>query len=163
MVSLVFLLSGLFCVLVQTNLSINHLFFPFKPDLTIPLTVYVALSQRPLQGSLYALWAGFLMDLTSGASVGLYVFTRQLVFFLAHLVKRGGLLDSVLLQGVLSVAFFFLDASVIYIIARVAGDAAVEGADFFQRSGRQAVFTLLLWYLLSPALKKLEALAAKAE
>jgi rod shape-determining protein MreD len=163
MVSLFFLLCGLFCVLLQTNLSLAHLFFPFKPDLTIPLTVYIALSQGAFGGSLYVLWVGFIMDLTSGGVAGLYLFTRQGMFFLSYLVKKCGFLDSIPLQGFLTIAYFFLDATIIFLTVRLTGDSSVEPMQFFQHTGSQAVFTLLLWYLLCPAVKKVESLVIRTE
>jgi rod shape-determining protein MreD len=163
MVSLFFLLCGVFCVLVQTNLSFAHLFFPLKPDLTIPLTVYIALSQGAFRGSLYVLWVGFIMDLTSGGATGLYLFTRQSMFFISYLAKKYGFLDSVPLQGFLTIAFFFLDAIIISLTVRVGGDSNVEPIQFFQHTGSQAVFTLLIWFLFYPALRKIEGLVVKPD
>ena len=82
------LLAGIFLLVFQaTFLS----FFPIqriRPDLLLIFTLYLAFLFPPISGGILAFFLGYLMDLFSGNALGLYTFSRPLVFFAAQLLRE---------------------------------------------------------------------------
>ena len=70
---------GFLCIIIQSNTFLNYYVFPIKPDLTIPLTLYVSLYMPPAQGGLLVAGVAYLMDAASGGTLGLYIFHDRLV------------------------------------------------------------------------------------
>lgn len=65
------------------------------------LTLYLSLSYPPIFGGILALFMGYLVDLFSGNSFGLYTFSRPLIFYAAKLFK-----DRFYLEGFRAQFFF---------------------------------------------------------
>jgi rod shape-determining protein MreD len=81
------LVIGLFFLTLQTTLLTPLPIQRVRPDLLLILTLYLGVSYPPISGSLLTLLMGFLMDLFSGNSFGLYTFSRPLIFYLTQLFK----------------------------------------------------------------------------
>ena len=83
------LLLGVLFVTVQatvwTSLSIQS----FRPDLILILIVYLAFSHSPISGGILAFFMGYLMDVFSANTIGLYTLSRPLLFYaVQHFRKR---------------------------------------------------------------------------
>jgi rod shape-determining protein MreD len=82
------LFAGIFFLVFQTTFLS---FLPIqwvRPDVLLIFTLYLAFLFSPIFGGILAFFLGYLMDLFSGNSLGLYTFSRPLVFFAAQLLKE---------------------------------------------------------------------------
>jgi len=96
------LFLGVLLLTLQTTLLA---FFPIqriRPDLVFILILYLGLFYPPISGGILAVFLGFLMDLFSGNSFGLYTLSRPLIFYMAQLFKGRFYLESFTSQ------FFFV-------------------------------------------------------
>jgi len=84
----IFLILGIFILVMQTTLL---QFFPVwlgKPDILFLLIVYIACQGNNLQGAVVVLMLGLLMDVFSGVFLGLYPVIYLLVFVFIKGVAR---------------------------------------------------------------------------
>ena len=58
-----------------------------RPDFMLIFTLYLGFSTSPVPGGILAIFMGYLVDLFSGNTFGLYAFSRPLLFYGAHLFK----------------------------------------------------------------------------
>ena len=82
------LLAGIFFLVFQTTFLS---FLPIqwvRPDVLLIFTLYLAFLFPPILGGVLAFFLGYLMDLFSGNTLGLYTFSRPLVFFAAQLLRE---------------------------------------------------------------------------
>jgi rod shape-determining protein MreD len=86
-----------------------------RPDIVLILVLYWGLTVPPVQGGILSFFLGYLMDLFSGNSLGLYTFSRPLLFYLAELFKGRLYLEGVLSQF-LFVFFFALFEGLLILI-----------------------------------------------
>ena len=153
---------GLFCMVVQSNLFLHNLISPFRLDLTIPLTLYVGLSQKPFQGGLLVFWFGFLLDVFSGSVMGMHAFLRVFMFLLIQVLKKGLVLENKVVFGVLVLGLFFLEDFLTSILCKLTGVRFSYGEKFFTLCLIHGLFALLVWYPAYPYFLKLEGLFKKA-
>jgi len=88
------LLLGILFLTFQTTLLSYLLIQRIRPDIVLVLILYWGLTFPPVSGGIHCLFLGYLMDLFSGNSFGLYTFTRPLLFYLAQLFKGRLYLES---------------------------------------------------------------------
>jgi rod shape-determining protein MreD len=103
--AILFLLGILFLTFQTTLLS----YLPIRrirPDIVLILILHWGLTLPPVSGGIHALFLGYLMDLFSGNSFGLYTFTRPLLFYLTQLFRGRLYLESLPSQSL----FVFLFA-----------------------------------------------------
>jgi rod shape-determining protein MreD len=79
------LLLGILFITLQTTLLASPPIQRIRPDIVLILTLYLGLSYPPISGGILAFVMGYLMDLFSGNSFGLYTFSRPLLFYVAQL------------------------------------------------------------------------------
>ena len=77
-----------------------------RPDIVLILTLYLGLSYPLIPGGILVFFMGYLMDLFSGNVLGLYTFSRPLIFYMAQLFKGRFYLEGYLSQFL----FVFLSA-----------------------------------------------------
>jgi rod shape-determining protein MreD len=99
-----FFLGVLFLTL-QTTLLPSLPIQRIRPDIVLILILYWGLTYPPVQGGILSLLLGYLMDLFSGNSFGLYTVSRPLLFCMAELFKGRLYLEGVLSQFLF--VFFF--------------------------------------------------------
>jgi len=75
------LLLGVLFLTVQTTLWTSLSIQSFRPDILLILVVYLAFSYSPISGGILAFSLGYLMDLFSGNTIGLYTLSRPLLFY----------------------------------------------------------------------------------
>jgi len=95
------LVFGLVIFTLQTTLLLSLPIHRVRPDIVLIFTLYLGLSFPPISGGLLAFLMGYLMDLFSGNTYGLYAFSRSLLFALAYLSR-----DRFYLEGILSQFLF---------------------------------------------------------
>lgn len=112
----ILLLLGILFLTFQTTLLSYLPIQRIRPDIVLVLILYWGFTLPPVSGGIHALFLGYLMDLFSGNSLGLYAFTRPLLFYLAQLFRGRLYLESfrsqslfvfifALFEGVLILAF----------------------------------------------------------
>lgn len=95
------LFLGIFFLSLQATLFTSLSIQRIRPDLVLSLTLYLAFSYPTVSGGSLAFILGFLMDLFSGNTFGLYTFSRPFIFFVARLFK-----ERLYLEGFLSQSLF---------------------------------------------------------
>jgi rod shape-determining protein MreD len=113
--AIVFLLGILFLTLQTTLLS----YLPIqriRPDIVLVLILYWGLTFPPVSGGIHSLFLGYLMDLFSGNSLGLFTFTRPLLFYLAQLFKGRLYLESLPSQSLFVFVFALFEGLLIFIL-----------------------------------------------
>jgi rod shape-determining protein MreD len=69
-----------------------------RPDIILVFILYLGLFFPPVSGGLLAFFIGYLMDLFSGNTYGLYTFSRPLLFSLAYLFRDRFYFEGILPQ-----------------------------------------------------------------
>jgi len=69
-----------------------------RPDILLIFILYLGLFFPPVSGGLLAFFIGYLMDLFSGNTYGLYTFSRPLLFSLAYLFRDRFYFEGILPQ-----------------------------------------------------------------
>jgi rod shape-determining protein MreD len=75
------LLVGIFLLTVQTTLWTSLSLQRWRPDILLILILFLAFSYPPISGGILAFLMGYLMDLFSGNTIGLYTLSRPLLFY----------------------------------------------------------------------------------
>lgn len=82
------LLAGIFFLVFQTTFLSFLPIQRIRPDVLLIFTLYLAFLFPPISGGILAFFLGYLMDLFSGNTLGLYTFSRPIVFFAAQLLRE---------------------------------------------------------------------------
>jgi len=110
------LLAGILLLILQTTwLS----FFPIqriRPDLLLIFTLYLAFLFPPFLGGILAFFMGYLMDLFSGNTLGLYAFSRTLVFFATQFLKERFYLEGFSFQFLFAFIFSILEGGLLLVL-----------------------------------------------
>jgi len=110
------LILGILLVTLQATLLTSPLIQRMRPDLILILILYLGLSYPPILGGILALFIGYLMDLFSGNSFGLYTFSRPLLFYVAQLFKDRFYLEGYFSQFLFVFIFALTEALLILIL-----------------------------------------------
>src|SRR5512137_884995 len=141
---------GLFCIVMQTNPIANCYLFPIKPDFTIPLALYICLFQKPVRACFLVMWLGFLMDLSSGGIMGIFLFLRFVLFCFIQILKILLFLEDEFLWVVVVLLLFFLDSLLIHLLFGLMGKNWGTLEIILRTSVSQGFFTFLLSLLIFP-------------
>ncbi len=85
---LILFVTGVLLLTVQTTLLASSSIQKIRPDLVLIFILYLGFSFSTFSGGILAFLMGYLMDLFSGNVLGLYTFTRPLIFFSAQLFRN---------------------------------------------------------------------------
>jgi rod shape-determining protein MreD len=107
------LLLGILFLTFQTTLLSYLPIQRIRPDILLVLILYWGFTLPPVTGGIHALFLGYLMDLFSGNSFGLYTFTRPLLFYLAQLFKGRFYLESLISQSLFVFVFALFEGLLI--------------------------------------------------
>ncbi len=113
------LLIGVIFLTLQTTLLTFLPIQRIRPDLVLILILYLGLSYPPISGGILALFMGFLMDLFSGNSFGLYTLSRPLIFYVARFFKGRFYLESFTSQFLFVFIFGLVEGLLILILLNV--------------------------------------------
>jgi rod shape-determining protein MreD len=103
-------LTGILLLTVQTTLLLSLPIHRIRPDLMLIFTLWLVFSYPPLSGGLLAFSLGYLLDLFSGNTFGLYTFSRAALFFALYCFR-----DHFYLEG------FFPQSFLVFISALLEG------------------------------------------
>ena len=81
------LLAGIFLLTFQSTLLASIPIHWLRPDIVLTMILFLGFSYPTVLGGLLAFSLGYLLDLFSGNSFGLYTFTRPLIFLVAQLFR----------------------------------------------------------------------------
>lgn len=84
---LLLLCLGILFVTLQSTLLSLPILQRIRPDIVLILILNFALSFSPIWGGILSLFLGYLMDLFSGNTFGLFTFSRPMVFYIAQIIK----------------------------------------------------------------------------
>jgi rod shape-determining protein MreD len=93
-------LFGILLLTVQATLLLSLPIHRIRPDLLLIFTLWLSFSYPPVSGGILAFSMGYLLDLFSGNSFGLYTFSRTLLFYIIYCFK-----DHFYLEGLVSQLF----------------------------------------------------------
>jgi len=108
-----------------------------RPDIVLILTLYLGLFYPPISGGILAVFMGFLMDLFSGNSFGLYTLSRPLIFYAAQFFKGRLYLESFISQFLFVFIFGLGEGFLIFILLDVLNPGPISNLS-------PLLFTLLL-------------------
>jgi rod shape-determining protein MreD len=124
------LLAGILLLILQTTW---WSFFPIqriRPDLLLIFTLYLAFLFPPFLGGILAFFTGYLMDLFSGNTLGLYAFSRTLVFFATQFLKERFYLEGFSFQFLFAFAFSILEGGFLLVLVNGPKPASLENLSF---------------------------------
>jgi rod shape-determining protein MreD len=107
------LFLGIFLLTLQTTLLTTLPIQRFRPDIVLIFILYLGFSYPPISGGILAFFMGYLMDLFSGNSFGLYTLSRPLIFYGTQLFKRRFYLESFLSQFLFAFIFAWAEGLLI--------------------------------------------------
>ena len=84
---LLLLIAGILCLTFQTTFLSFIPIQRIRPDFMLIFTLYLGFSTAPVPGAILTFFMGYLVDLFSGNTLGLYAFPRPLLFDGAYLLK----------------------------------------------------------------------------
>jgi len=144
---LLFFLLGVLVLTFQTTLL---RFFPIqriRPDFMLIFTLYLGFSFPPIPGGILAFLLGYLVDLLSGNTLGLYAFSRPLLFYGAFLFKSKFYLEGFPSQFIFVFLLAFLEGILILMfLALLSPEPLFWGLypSYFVSLFPQAAFTALI-------------------
>lgn len=110
------LLAGILLLILQTTWLT---FFPIqrvRPDLLLIFTLYLAFLFPPFLGGILAFFMGYLMDLFSGNTLGLYAFSRTIVFFATQFLKERFYVEGFSFQFLFAFIFSILEGGLLLVL-----------------------------------------------
>jgi rod shape-determining protein MreD len=110
------LLAGILLLILQTTLLSSFPIQRIRPDLLLIFTLYLAFLFPPIFGGILAFFMGYLMDLFSGNTLGLYTFSRPLVFLAAQFFKERFYLEGFSFQFLFAFIFGMLEGILILML-----------------------------------------------
>lgn len=116
-----YLLAGLFFMLMQTTVVPWMVPSSFKPNLLLILIIYLSLGEDLVRGAMLAYLLGCLQDVFAGSFLGLYGFVCLVTFLAARIVM--GWLDTNSSALLLTLVFFgtlFEGAMVLFLLGTFA-------------------------------------------
>jgi len=120
------LLLGIVFLTLQVTFLKSFPIRRIRPDLILILVLYLGLFYPPISGGLLALFMGFLMDLFSGNSFGLYALTSPFIFYGARFFKGRFYLESFTSQFLFVFAFGLVEGLLILILLSALNPGPIE-------------------------------------
>jgi rod shape-determining protein MreD len=109
-------LAGVLLLTFQATLLASLPIHRIRPDFVLILILFLGFSYPTLLGGLVAFSLGFLLDLFSGNSFGLYTFTMPLIFFVAQLFRSHFYWQGISFQFLFVFIFSLLEGSLILLL-----------------------------------------------
>jgi len=112
------MISGILFLTLQTTLFSIFPIHRMKPDLVLILTLFLGISSPPLSGGMLVFFLGYLTDLFSGNSFGLYAFSRLFLFNSAQLLKDRIYLESYFSRALFVFLFTLTEAILVVVLVK---------------------------------------------
>jgi len=149
-------LAGVVLLTVESTLLPSLPVRPIRPDLVLILILFLGFSYPTVLGGLVALSLGFLQDLFSGNTLGLYAFARPLIFFVAQLFRSHFYWKGLSFQFLSVIIFAVLEGLLILVL--VSGLTPSPFPNFYPRVMAdllpQAIVTGLITPILFPLFER---------
>ena len=110
------LLAGILLLILQTTWLSFSPVQRIRPDLLLIFTLYLAFLFPPFLGGILAFFMGYLMDLFSGNTLGLYAFSRTIVFFATQFLKERFYLEGFPFQFLFAFIFSILEGGLLLVL-----------------------------------------------
>ena len=110
------ILTGIVLLTLQATLLAFYPIQKVRPDIVLILVLYLGFSYPAIPGGILAFGLGCLVDLFSGNSLGLYAFTRPLIFFVARLFRSHFYWEGISFQFVSVFIFALLEGWIILLL-----------------------------------------------
>ncbi len=120
------LFAGVLILILQTTWLSCSPIQRIRPDILLIFTLYLAFLFPPFLGGILAFFMGYLMDLFSGNTLGLYAFSRTLVFFGTQFLKERFYLEGFSFQFLFAFAFSFAEGGLLLVLINGRGPASLE-------------------------------------
>jgi len=111
----------IFCLILPGTVFHYWSWGGIKPDLAMLWLIYIALHHRPVEGAVYGLATGLLVDLFFGRYIGMYTITLVVVALLISFLQQRWYRENVVLTIVLVFMGTFLGQAIIFLLAITAG------------------------------------------
>jgi len=108
--------AGILFLVLQTTFLSSFPIQRIRPDILLIFTLYLAFLFPPIFGGILAFFMGYLMDLFSGNTLGLYTFSRPLVFLAAQFFKDRFYLEGFSFQFLFAFLFSLLEGLLIFML-----------------------------------------------
>jgi rod shape-determining protein MreD len=158
---ILFLLSlGILILTLQTTLLAALPVQRVRPDLLLILTLYLGLSCPPVLGGVLAFLMGYLVDLFSGNTFGLYTLSRPLLFYAVHFFRNRFYLEGFSFQSLFVFFFSLLEGLFILMLLAMLNPDPLPKLypSFFTFLLPQSLFTGVITPMLLPFLAKASVL-----
>jgi rod shape-determining protein MreD len=154
------LFLGILFLTLQTTLLPYLPIQRIRPDMVLILILYWGLSFPPVSGGILSFFLGYLMDLFSGNSFGLYTFSRPLLFYVAQFFKGRIYLEGFLSQFLFVFLFALFEGLLILTLLSALNPVALNNLYplLFTFYAPQSFLTGLIAPLLFFLLKKISFL-----
>ena len=110
------LLAGIFLITFQATLLASLPIHRLRPDIVLIMVLFLGFSYPTVLGALLAFSLGYLVDLFSGNSLGLYTFTRPLIFFAAQLFRSNFYWEGLSFQFLFVFVFTLLEGLLLLLL-----------------------------------------------
>jgi len=136
---------------VQTTLTVL-LWRGAQPDLLLATLILFALYMNPATGSIYAFGMGYLQDILTGGTVGIFMTGRIVIYILANRLSHQFYAKSAAAQFLLIALLTVADAIIAAILSAIFGQSVVLHEAIVWHVPLRAVITALmgmpLFYLI---------------
>jgi rod shape-determining protein MreD len=150
------LFLGVIFLTLQSTLLTSPLIQRIRPDIVLILTLYWGLFYPPISGGILALLMGFLMDLFSGNSFGLYTLSRPFIFYLAQFFRGRFYIESIVSQFLFVFVFGLAEGFLILLLLSVLNPGPIDRLYplLFNHLLPQSLFTGLITPILFYLIRK---------
>lgn len=119
------LFLGIILLTLQSTLLTSLHIQRIRPDLVLILILYLGLFYSPVSGGILTLFMGFLMDLFSGNSFGLYTLSRPFIFYIAQFFRGRFYLESYRSQFLFVFILGLVEGLLIFFLLSVLNSAPI--------------------------------------
>ncbi len=150
------LFFGIFFLTLQSTLLMSLPIQRIRPDIVLVFIFYLGLAYPPISGGLFAFFLGYLMDLFSGNTFGLYTFSRPLIFFVAHFFRNRFYLEGFPFKFLFIFSFALLEGLLILVLLSGLNPVPVYKlySSFFTFLLPQSIVTGLITPILFPLFER---------
>ena len=154
MLSLVFLITGVLLLVLESTVLHVLPIWAGRPDLLFLLTIFVALRLDMVRGALLVFFFGLLLDIVSGLYLGLHPVAFLLVFMIAKLGSRSIPLAEKVYRVPLATLLYVIYSTTLFYVAVMIGDGNADA----WRLSRMALQTAVMVLCAFPTFRILDGL-----
>lgn len=131
------------CAVIQTTLTVL-LWKGAQPDLLLATVVLFGLFLNPATGAVYAFGMGYLQDILTGGTVGIFMTDRVIIYILANRLSHQFYAKSAAAQFVLIALLTIADAIIVTVLSSIFGQGVVLSESQIWHIPVRAIVTALM-------------------